>query len=378
MHKTKKLQIGGNLSGASLLYPLQNGGSSFAPQPANPSSLIQPLSGSGGNGLNAGGISSILANNSSFLKTLFGTADSVLPSLDRNVNSRDAATGAIRSGINQTLLTSGNPWAMAAGGINTAIDKLGGFSDASQGLGKGTDTLNSIASLALPGAGWFTRRTEKYNQSDTLKGADGYTGTSANATTAEQNAGAKLLFGRNKANNMIRKSRRQDNQVQDIMDRTNTAFQSAASNAYTIGNRNAFARAGGYNQSLVRVGKVGLKFPDLKRIEELSTLCASKFAEGGKMNVIPDGALHSRKHSIELDNITKKGIPVITESDGGTVIQQAEVEKNEIIFTKEVTTELERLYNLGTDEAAIEAGKLISKEIIENTQDNTGLIAQVS
>jgi hypothetical protein len=33
------------------------------------------------------------------------------------------------------------------------------------------------------------------------------------------------------------------------------------------------------------------------------------------MNVIPEGALHARKHSLDLDNITKKGIPVITKGD---------------------------------------------------------------
>ena len=59
------------------------------------------------------------------------------------------------------------------------------------------------------------------------------------------------------------------------------------------------------------------------------------------------------------------------------VVQHAEIERNEIIFTKGVTEELERLYKDGSDEAAIQAGKLIAKQIIENTQDNTGLISEV-
>ena len=79
------------------------------------------------------------------------------------------------------------------------------------------------------------------------------------------------------------------------------------------------------------------------------------------------------------DNLTKKGIPVI-DNEGE---QQAEIEKNEIIFTLEVTKKLEELYSKYTDhedsqkekdEVAIEAGKLLVKEILFNTDDRTGLI----
>ena len=73
----------------------------------------------------------------------------------------------------------------------------------------------------------------------------------------------------------------------------------------------------------------------------------------------------------ELEGITKKGIPVITQEEGG-IVQHAEIERSEIIFTKEITDKLEELRNIGTDEAAIEAGKLLAEQIIENTIDNTG------
>lgn len=98
-----------------------------------------------------------------------------------------------------------------------------------------------------------------------------------------------------------------------------------------------------------------------------------KYKDGGKMNVIPEGALHARLNHLDVDNITKKGIPVIIKN-GDKVEQQAEVECNEIIFRKEVTTELEKLCQDGSDEAAVKAGELLVKEILENTQDNTGLI----
>jgi hypothetical protein len=91
------------------------------------------------------------------------------------------------------------------------------------------------------------------------------------------------------------------------------------------------------------------------------------YKEGGKssekeeplsnqQNVIPEGALHARLHHMDnSDELTKKGIPVV--DDKGE--QQAEIELNEIIFNLEVTKKLEELCKDGSDEAAIEAGKLL-------------------
>lgn len=107
-----------------------------------------------------------------------------------------------------------------------------------------------------------------------------------------------------------------------------------------------------------------------------------KFAEGGKVNVIPDGALHAHKHHLEdispeYEQVTSKGIPVVTEEESGKLKQHAEIERNEIIFRLEVTKKLEELMKDGSDDAAIEAGKLLAHEIINNTVDNTGLMEVV-
>lgn len=107
-----------------------------------------------------------------------------------------------------------------------------------------------------------------------------------------------------------------------------------------------------------------------------------KFAEGGKVNVIPDGALHAHKHHLEdispeYEQVTSKGIPVVTEEECGKLKQHAEIERNEIIFRLEVTKKLEELMKDGSDDAAIEAGKLLAHEIINNTVDNTGLMEVV-
>lgn len=109
------------------------------------------------------------------------------------------------------------------------------------------------------------------------------------------------------------------------------------------------------------------------------------FKQGGQMNVIPEGALHAHKNHMELaeqGEITKKGVPVV-DNNGE---QQAEIERNEIIFTKEVTNKIEEAYkkfnseeisNSEKDEVAIKIGKFLTKQIIENTDDKTGLIQEV-
>lgn len=114
-------------------------------------------------------------------------------------------------------------------------------------------------------------------------------------------------------------------------------------------------------------------------IELVDPISIPEFQNGGSINVIPDGALHARKHNMDVDGITKKGIPVVSEKDG-EIEQQAEIEKEEIIFRLEVTQKLEELekkfYSEEStqeekDECALEAGKLLVNEILYNTQDNT-------
>jgi hypothetical protein len=110
-----------------------------------------------------------------------------------------------------------------------------------------------------------------------------------------------------------------------------------------------------------------------------------KFLNGGTVgidsNVLPEGALHARKNGLaqlnpDLEDATKKGIPVMAAEEGGELNQVAEIEKDEIVFRLEVTKRLEELMKDGSEEAMIEAGKLLTSEIIENTQDNTGQITQ--
>lgn len=133
---------------------------------------------------------------------------------------------------------------------------------------------------------------------------------------------------------------------------------------------------------------------DIKYINDRYYYVPKQFKNGGSINnfdipeieettqknVIPEGALHKNKHHMEhAEGLTKKGIPVI-DNDGE---QQAEIEHSEIIFTLEITKKLEEYYNIfysdessnkEKEQAAIDVGKLLVYQILENTDDRTNLI----
>lgn len=155
---------------------------------------------------------------------------------------------------------------------------------------------------------------------------------------------------------------------------------------------------------------INLEYPEVSKLKEggqleesqewapVISLDIQKLEEGGKTdkpkqepekveetnqkNVIPEGALHAYKHHMEnAEDLTKKGIPVVDNKGE----QQAEIERNEIIFSLEVTKQLEDLHKRyqgytntqkEKDELAIEAGKLLVYEILHNTEDRTGLIKE--
>jgi hypothetical protein len=81
------------------------------------------------------------------------------------------------------------------------------------------------------------------------------------------------------------------------------------------------------------------------------------------------------------DAVTSKGIPVVTMDEGGELLQHAEIERNELIFNKDVTSKLEEMHKKlkdGDESVLIEAGKLLVHEILENTTDNTGLLNEIN
>ena len=248
----------------------------------------------------------------------------------------------------------------------------------------GLNTLNTVAG--------HTIKSLNNNQGvqDTLAGTGGGYGDFMNSwDEASKYSGKRAgFFDGNKYDRMVEDANRQMNILQSIIGKKSIGDLLTTQMGDRWNERTMMDMNGGPGN--IMFGRLGLKVEILPKVHALlnkskvlDTLKeweedVQEFKEGGKMNVIPEGSLHARLHHMEnAEGLTKKGIPVVTEKEGGELEQQAEIELNEIIFNLEVTTELEKLMKDGSDNAAIEAGKLLVKEIFENTDDRTGLIKQL-
>lgn len=284
-----------------------------------------------------------------------------------------------------------------AGSFGIGVDELD--ADAAKRAGAGgaamaNKIINSIPGLSSSPIGWFAKDTDNMSQASqeamNVMGS-GYTGTLGNYQAAKANAGKRTLFGRNKLNKQIAEANEQLETIEDIA--TEASLRKQNDYAQALQSQNMRRYAG--NQMMAAVGKRGTKLPSLKKIkhlektrrdlhdkyiEQLSKLSfpepdieialnrieseITKFKEGGKFNILAKGTYHCRNHHLEIKDsrfteVTKKGIPVIVEDKNGNIIQTAEIEQNELIFNKEITDKIEALRKDGSDEAAIECGKLL-------------------
>lgn len=183
-------------------------------------------------------------------------------------------------------------------------------------------------------------------------------------------------------------------------DKTN---QLAATNTYgDIATRTQQQLAGGIKTNILSSKKGGKVNPSvlgniankskykIKKLREGILVDDSQRIESNEQltNVIPEGALHARKNNYEGEvgeQVTSKGIPVITIEEGGKITQHAEIEHSEIIFNKKTSTQLEdwfKEYNEIEDlskkkSLEIKCGIFLAHEILENTDDNTQLIDKI-
>lgn len=407
MHNTYKRRI---LKGqAGLLAPIQNGGSSFSPLPPMPPinpGIYNTLSSSRKADLKLfnGGIGNTLKRAKSFISnptnmSFMGQAADMIGSFMPENNAYQGPKGSITRGMDNAYDAAAN----MAMQINPAIGgamKVGGLvSDGINAITGGTDgmttqdsifssTLGNLTGLGIINSA-FGKRANAINKDNETWEQQGsaYGGSLAKVDDALTKSGKKYgLFSnraRKKANAQISEAKRQQNLVADINEEAQDAF--AASNYSGIGLRNQIALNGGYRS--MAIGRNGIKILDKELQWANSILNKTKasvpeFKSGGKVNVIPEGALHKNKHHLEdvnpeFKDVTNKGIPVVSKEDGGELVQHAEIERNEIIFNLDVTNKLEELMKKGDDESAIEAGKLLVHEILNNTIDNTGILKEI-
>lgn len=302
----------------------------------------------------------------------------------------------VRGGISDAAIQSGNPIAMAIGvgsklvdaigaqtGLNLDnIDKEAGKDAGISGAARGFNNLMNY----IPGNsmiwGAFASKTQNADViSDEVKDIQGAYGDSYDdLESAQKLSGKRFLFGRRKANKFINEANETNQKMQDIATTNTLRKQSDYGNDIMQQNLNRYA---GTNYMYNAVGKQGMKLMSIEQARLILMMRKNVeqkelqiFANGGAINIIPEGARHSRLNHLDevhddFEDVTKKGIPVVTPTEDGDLEQVAEVECGEIIFSKSVTEKLEELMKDGSDEAAIEAGKLLVKEIIKNTDDKT-------
>ena len=305
---------------------------------------------------------------------------------DKNFGAQSQAIDTAVHGASKALISSGNPYAMAAG-------------------------------AALEAANFVTKAGGQTVQGfDVDINSSGYGNMGHKESSSSRDFGAILGLGGLNQGAMQRKLAKRNEEAQMAMKAANVADtikfeQEARMNSVDdVIEQNQIALAGGIDTTLL-AARHGAKLEKLKLqkkeeiiyhepeeiIYEKEEPEIVKAQNGAKLeqievsdqqNVIPSGAMHKNKNHLDLD-VTQKGIPVITVEDDSaetfedikeqedTLVQHAEVEEAEIIFNKELTIFLENLRkqwhesDKKDDNICLEAGMRLAKEIVTNTEDNT-------
>lgn len=310
--------------------------------------------------------------------------------IDRDLTKNPTGFDA-QQNIGNALIKSGNPYAAIAGvaykALSGVAEQFGGNVNTINkdqanevGLSKWERFGNNILGM-IPGMGWATDKTTEGQKSHLIdEMSNAYADSVSDIDLANQLGGSKFLFGRNKIQDHIATANR-NNQLLTDMNVTNTQ-RKKSDYALDLAQQN-LNRYAGTNYMNMRMGRSGMKIQSLEEIRELlknrviEELDVQKFAEGGSL--MPSGKLHKELNHInelgeQYEDLTRKGIPVVTLDEGGSLSQVAEVEKDEWIWNLEFTQQIEALWKDGSEEAMIEAGKLLTEELLRNTDDISGII----
>lgn len=338
--------------------------------------------------------------NSSIVDSIRGIMNiansAIFANSDSNRSVEDLSASNIRSSVSDLMLKSGNPYVMAAGllakGGDAIMDATGmrsnqiskeaqektGITGAARFL---NNTMNFLPGNPLAMGGKKITNAEISQEAENLRGA--FTGTLDDMDAAQSIGGSRINFmlsgsTRNTMDNYVKEQNRR-NELLTNMSRTNT-LRKQNNSAQGVNSQNINRFNGNTYQNLV-VGKEGLKLPNREMLDAIYAKRVTSFKDGGVIgvdsNVIPEGALHKELNHMEEYNkdldkvITDKGIAVVTTDKDGKVEQVAEIEKEEIVFRLELTKKIEELWHSSSQEAMLKAGKLLVKEIMGNTDDNT-------
>lgn len=221
----------------------------------------------------------------------------------------------------------------------------------------------------------------------------GFSATRADSNAAKDIGGTRMLFGADKAKTFVNKVNAQNAAITRIGMASELARANDVGQLYQQQNFNKYQ---GYTPALL-LSRNGGTIPELEESRKMlykktAGTTISKYQLGGKIidpskNIIPDGALHKNLNHLSdtneelIDQITRKGVPVVSEDAEGNITQHAEVEVGEIIFTLENSQKLEEYWKqykeTEDDNIAIECGKFVTHEILRNTVDKAGIKKQV-
>jgi len=159
-----------------------------------------------------------------------------------------------------------------------------------------------------------------------------YADTVSDIDQAQTLGGGKYLFGSKKISNAVQEANRRNELLTDI-NMTNT-MRKQSDYGRDLAQQN-FNRYAGTNYTDMRMGRKGMKIQSLEEIRELlknriiEDLNIQKFADGG--SILPVGQRHKTLHHMDqlgeqFEDLTRKGIPVVTVDESGDMVQVAEIE----------------------------------------------------
>lgn len=330
-----------------------------------------------------------------------GMANSFAKDSSKFSESQQKSQSAIRSALS-AIPVYGQAIALATG----IMDGIGSLTDTNlsnidkqaasrQGLG-GAATFNNAVNH-LPGVSMLTYgvgalfgggKSNNFSASEEAKSmSSGYSASVMDLSDAEELAGKNYFGGgwRKKANDAIERAKISDSVLKNI-NVVNT--QRKQSDYYQDLQNQNINRYAGNNYMRTYVGKKGLKLISAEEARKIVALRKSseieKMQNGGKFasvdeSIMPTGALHKELHHLGDNNpelaedITKKGIPVVTVNPDGELEQIAEIERSEWTLSKSLTDRIEALFEQWkkepSEELEIQCGELVVEELRTNTVD---------
>lgn len=241
-------------------------------------------------------------------------------------------------------------------------------------VNKGASNAGAFVSNLIPGVAPIEKLlTGEVNATPSLnsyaKLSGGWTGVNLNNAQMRALNGKNLGLntkGANQLNSLIASQTGNTNAAARV-----SYLRQLDDSAGSLSQQNLIKNMGGIGT--VRVGKEGGVIPEYEAGGVI----------GVDSSIIPEGALHKELNHMDKVNpevdevITDKGIPIVAVDKDGNIEQIAEVEKEELIITLELTKKIDALRKKeDKEEAAIEAGKLLAEELFNNTQDNTGQLTE--